>query len=105
LERPDLLHAFQRPRLQLSQRLLERYEGAYTDPDYPEDPDPVIEASRGKLHILVGGQEWPLVFHAETPERFYTEGVDVDLSFRRNEQGRLSLTLSDQRELTEFQRR
>ncbi|MEY2935071.1 MAG: hypothetical protein RL033_5820 [Pseudomonadota bacterium] len=100
-----LIHAFQRPRLQLSQRLLERYEGAYTDPEYPEDPDLVIQASRGKLHILVGGQESPIVFYAETPERFYAEGIDVDFSFHRNDQGGLSLTLSDHRELTEFQRR
>jgi len=100
-----LIHAFQRPRLHLSQHLLKRYEGAYTDPNYPEDPELIIQASGGTLHVFQGGQEWQVVFYAETPEHFYVEGVDLDLSFHSNDQGKLSFTLSDHRQLYELVRR
>jgi hypothetical protein len=100
-----LVHAFQRPRLRLSQQFLKRYEGAYTDPNSPELPDLVIQASGGKLQVIEAGQEWPFVFYAETPERFYVEGFDVDLAFYRNDTGNLSFTLSYQRDIYEQRRR
>src|SRR4051812_15927199 len=99
-----LVHAFQRPRLRLSQQLLQRYEGAYSDVNSPELPDLVIQARGGKLHVIEAGQEWPFTFYAETPERFYVEGFDVDLSFYRNETGNLSFTLSYRRDIYEQRR-
>jgi predicted alpha/beta superfamily hydrolase len=99
-----LVHAFQRPRLPLSQHFLRRYEGAYIDPNSPELPGLIIQASGGKLHVIEAGQRWPFVFYAETPERFYVEGFDVDLSFYRNDTGDLSFTLSYQRDIYEQRR-
>jgi hypothetical protein len=99
-----LVHAFQRPRLRLSPQVLKRYEGAYTDASSPELPDLVIQASGDKLHVIEDGQEWPFVFYAETPERFYVDGLDVDLAFHRNDTGTLSFTLNYQREIYELRR-
>jgi predicted alpha/beta superfamily hydrolase len=97
-----LVHAFQRPRLRLSQQFLKRYEGAYTDANSPDSTGLVIQASGDKLHVIEAGQEWPFVFYAETPERFYVEGFDVDLSFHRNDAGNLSFTLNYQRDIYEL---
>jgi predicted alpha/beta superfamily hydrolase len=78
--------------------------GAYSDVNSPELPDLVIQARGGKLHVIEAGQEWPFTFYAETPERFYVEGFDVDLSFYRNETGNLSFTLSYRRDIYEQRR-
>jgi pimeloyl-ACP methyl ester carboxylesterase len=100
-----LLHAFQRPHLSLSKRFLERYEGVYFDPSDPELPDLTIEAGRGELYIVQEGQRWIEAFYAATPTHFYVEGEDLDLTFHRNDDGTLSLTLSYQRTPYELVRR
>jgi hypothetical protein len=99
------MHAFQRPRLRLSERYLERYEGDYFDPAAPEFPDLTIEASRGELRVAEGGEPWGIVFYAATPTHFYAEGVDVDLTFYENDEGTMAFTLSYQRNLYEQVRR
>jgi hypothetical protein len=45
------------------------------------------------------------VFYAATPKDFYADGVDIDLSFYRNEEGKLTFTLNYQRSLYEQVRR
>jgi predicted alpha/beta superfamily hydrolase len=100
-----LLHAFQRARLPLSERFLERYEGDYFEPASPELPDLTIEAGRGELYIVQEGERWPFVFYAATPKDFYADGVDIDLTFYRNDEGKLTFTLNYQRSLYEQVRR
>lgn len=100
-----LIHAFQRPRLRLSERFLERYEGDYFEPNVPELPDLTIEAGRGELHVLEDGEPWGVTFHAATPTHFYADGIDIDLTFYRNDEGTMSFTLSYQRALFEQVRR
>jgi enterochelin esterase-like enzyme len=89
-----LIHAFQRPRLRLSERYLERYEGDYFDPAAPEFPDLTIEASRGELSISEGGEPWGITFYAATPTYFYAEGINVDLTFYPTDEGGLAFTLN-----------
>jgi hypothetical protein len=100
-----LIHAFQRPRLHLSQHFLKRYEGAYFEPTVPEDPDLVIRAAHGQLRVSEGGDEWPFVFYADTPEHFYAEGFDIDFTFHLDDQEHLAFTLNIQRALYEQVRR
>jgi predicted alpha/beta superfamily hydrolase len=100
-----LIHAFQRPRLALSERYLERYEGDYFDPAAPDFPDLTIEASRGELHISEGGEPWGITFYAATPTYFYAEGINVDLTFYHTDEGGLAFTLNYQGSLYEQVRR
>jgi predicted alpha/beta superfamily hydrolase len=92
-----LLHAFQRPRLPLSEHFLERYEGDYFEPAFPDVPDLTIEAERGKLYIVESGERWEEVFYAETPTHFYAEGLDSDITFYVNEEGKQSFTYTFRR--------
>jgi predicted alpha/beta superfamily hydrolase len=100
-----LIHAFQRPRLRLSERYLERYEGDYFDPADPDYPDLTIEASRGELRISEEGEPWGITFYAATPTHFYAEGVDVDLTFYDTDEGGLAFTLNYQGSIYEQVRR
>lgn len=93
-----LLHVFQRPRLPLRERFLERYEGNYFDLSFPDAPDLTIEAERGALYIVELGERWPFVFYPSSRTTFYAEGIDVDLSFRRDAEGALSFTLNYRRD-------
>jgi predicted alpha/beta superfamily hydrolase len=89
-----LIHAFQRPRLRLSERYLERYEGDYFDPAAPEFPDLTIEAARGEIYVSEGGEPWGITFYAATPTHFYAEGINVDLTFYHTDEGSLAFTLN-----------
>jgi predicted alpha/beta superfamily hydrolase len=100
-----LMHAFQRARLPLSERFLERYEGDYFEPAAPDLPDLTIEAAPGELYIVEAGQRWPFVFYAATPKHFYADGIDIDVSFHHNAEGKLCFTLNVQRNLYEQVRR
>lgn len=88
-----LMHAFQRPRLALSEAFLERYEGAYFEPSIPELPDLTIEAGNGELYILQDGVSWGLTFYAASETDFYAEGVNASFSFYETEDGRQAFTL------------
>lgn len=88
-----LMHAFQRPRLALSEAFLEGYEGVYFEPSNPELPDLTIEAGNGELYILENGVSWGLTFYAASETDFYTEGVNASLSFYETEDGRPAFTL------------
>jgi predicted alpha/beta superfamily hydrolase len=92
-----LLHAFQRPRLALTQHFLERYEGAYFDPAAPDAPDLIVDVGPDGLNVTEGGERWPVVFYAASPTRFYVEGVDIDIAFHSDDDGKLSFTLNYQR--------
>ncbi len=100
-----LIHAFQRPRLRLSERFLKRYEGDYFEPAAPDLPELTIEAGRGEVYIVQEGEPWGVTFYAATPTHFYAEGVDIDLTFYRNDEGAMSFTLNYQRDLYEQVRR
>jgi predicted alpha/beta superfamily hydrolase len=76
-----LAHAFQRPRLALSEPFLEQYEGDYFEPSIPELPDLTIEAGNGELYILQDGESWGLTLYAASTTDFYAEGTNVSLSF------------------------
>ena len=88
-----LMHAFQRPKLALSEAFLEQYEGAYFEPSIPELPDLTIEAADGELYILQDGQSWGLTFYAASTTDFYAEGVNASFSFHQTEDGRQAFTL------------
>lgn len=100
-----LLHAFQRPRLALSEAFLEQYEGAYFEPSIPELPDLTIEAGDGELYILEEGESWGLTFYAATETDFYADGVNVSLSFHLTEDGRQAFALRIRRDRYEQVRR
>lgn len=88
-----LMHAFQRPKLALTEAFLERYEGAYFEPSIPELPDLTIEAGIGELYILQDGQSWGLTFFAASETDFYAEGTNASLSFYQTEDGRQAFSL------------
>jgi len=100
-----LAHAFQRPRLALSEAFLEQYEGAYFEPARPELPDLTIEAGNGELSILDGGESWGLTFYAASTTDFYAEGINYNLSFHPTEEGQQALTLGIRRDRYELVRR
>lgn len=100
-----LLHAFQRPKLALSEAFLEQYEGAYFEPSIPELPDLTIEAGNGELYILQDGESWGLTFYAASETDFYAEGTNVSLSFHETEDGRQAFTLRIGRDRYEQVRR
>lgn len=100
-----LMHAFQRPRLALSEAFLEQYEGAYFEPSIPELPDLTIEAGDGELFILENGVSWGLTLYAASPTDFYAEGVNVSLSFHQTDDGRQAFTLRIGRDRYEQVRR
>lgn len=100
-----LMHAFQRPRLALSEAFLEQYEGAYFEPSIPELPDLTIEAGNGELYILQDGEAWGLTFYAASETDFYADGVNVSFSFHPTEDGRQAFTLRIGRDRYEQVRR
>lgn len=100
-----LIHAFERPRLALSEAFLEQYEGAYFEPSTPELPDLTVEAGNGELYILENGQSWGLTFYAASPTDFYAEGINYSLSFHPTEQGQQAFTLRIGRDRYELVRR
>lgn len=100
-----LVHAFQRPRLELSESFLQRYEGAYTNPELPDWPDLIVQAGPGALYLEEDGRPWGVTFYAATPEHFYAEGVDLDLAFYIDEAGKQAFTLNYFRAPEEWHRR
>jgi predicted alpha/beta superfamily hydrolase len=100
-----LIHAFQRPRLDLGESFLERYEGAYTNPELPDWPDLIVQAGPGALYLEEDGVPWEVTFFAASPEHFYAQGLDLDLTFYIDEAGQQAFTLNYFRAPEQWHRR
>lgn len=87
-----LQYVFKRPKLGLSKEFLMRYEGLYTLEDIPGFPSFDVESKKGRLEITQEGQD-PLAFYPETKTDFYFEGVDINATFVKKDDGTMSMHL------------
>lgn len=88
-----LQHIFERPKLQLHPRVLDRYLGIYeSDLGFP--PVTVVRHKR-QLQLQQEGAP-SLNFVADTETTFYVNGIDYTLSFTESEDGAMMFTIEVQ---------